>query len=280
MTATITNHLGQSLTGEVRCWMGRRIVEVETPDGARHIGRLRRDPQPAPRADAAGCHCGRDGGGVMLTITDLFCGAGGSGLGAQAAGYQLVMAANHWRRAIDTHAANFPDTEHDCADISQVNPRRYRTTDVLWASPECTNHSQAKGRRRTLDQPDMFGDTLPDEAAERSRATMYDVPRFAEQHRYRAIVVENVVEVVKWVGFRGWLVTMDDHGYDHEIVCLNSMHAPAMAAPRAPQSRDRVYVVCGARASPARTSHRDRWPGAPSAAMRARRGRRGRTAAP
>jgi hypothetical protein len=50
MTATITNHLGQSLTGEVRCWMGRRIVEVETPDGARHIGRLRPDPQPAPPA--------------------------------------------------------------------------------------------------------------------------------------------------------------------------------------------------------------------------------------
>jgi hypothetical protein len=50
MTATITNHLGRSLTGEVRCWMGRRIVEVETPDGARHIGRLRPD-RPAPRAD-------------------------------------------------------------------------------------------------------------------------------------------------------------------------------------------------------------------------------------
>ena len=40
-----------------------------------------------------------------------------------------------------THAANFPDTEHDCADVSQVDPRRYPTTDVLWASPECTNHS-------------------------------------------------------------------------------------------------------------------------------------------
>jgi hypothetical protein len=50
VTATITNHLGQFLTGEVRCWMGRRIVEVETPDGARHIGRLRPDPQPAPPA--------------------------------------------------------------------------------------------------------------------------------------------------------------------------------------------------------------------------------------
>lgn len=180
---------------------------------------------------------------MTLTITDLFCGAGGSGLGAHAAGYRLVMAANHWAKAIETHAANFPDTEHDCADISQVNPRRYRLTDVLWASPECTNHSQAKGRRRVQIGPDLFGETLPDEAAERSRATMWDVPRFAEHHTYRAIVVENVVEAAKWVGWRGWLTAMDDLGYDHQLVSLNSMHAQAIAAPRAPQSRDRLYIV-------------------------------------
>jgi hypothetical protein len=40
MTATITDHRGATLTGEIRCWMGRRVVEIETPDGARHIGRL------------------------------------------------------------------------------------------------------------------------------------------------------------------------------------------------------------------------------------------------
>jgi DNA (cytosine-5)-methyltransferase 1 len=179
----------------------------------------------------------------VLTITDLFCGAGGSGLGAAAAGYRLVMAANHWQQAILTHAANFPDTEHDCADVSQVDPRRYRTTDVLWASPECTNHSQAKGKARRGDgQPDLFGETLPDAAAERSRATMWDVPRFAEQHAYRAIVVENVVEAARWVLFPAWLHAMDCLGYDHQVVSLNSMHAPAITAPRAPQSRDRLYV--------------------------------------
>lgn len=181
---------------------------------------------------------------MSLTITDLFCGAGGSGLGAHAAGYDLVMAANHWQKAIDTHAANFPDTEHDCADISQVDPRRYSTTDVLWASPECTNHSQAKGTRKPVQAgADLFGDTLPDEAGERSRATMWDVPRFAEHHAYRAVVVENVVEAAKWVMFPAWLMAMDCLGYDHQLVSLNSMHAQAIAAPRAPQSRDRLYIV-------------------------------------
>lgn len=180
----------------------------------------------------------------MTTVTDLFCGAGGSGLGATAVpGVQLRMAANHWQRAIDTHSTNFPDVEHDCADISQVDPRRYPYTDILWASPECTNHSQAKGRKRFTGQPDLFGETLPDEASERSRATMWDVPRFAEHHRYAAVIVENVVDAAKWVMWPAWLHAMELLGYRHEVVYLNSMHAPAIAAPRAPQSRDRLYVV-------------------------------------
>lgn len=178
-----------------------------------------------------------------LDTTDLFCGAGGSALGALAAGFKVRIAANHWQQAIETHAANFPDTEHDCADISQIDPRRYPRTRVLWGSPECTNHSQAKGRKRTQSGPDLFGDTLPDAAAERSRATMWDIPRFAEYHRYEAVIVENVVEAAKWVMFPAWLQAMTLLGYDYQLVSLNSMHAPTINAPRAPQSRDRLYIV-------------------------------------
>jgi len=153
------------------------------------------------------------------------------------------MASNHWRLAIDTHQTNHPDADHDCVDLSQVDPRRYPTTDLLWASPECTNHSQAKGIKRNVDTtPDMFGDVLPDEAADRSRATMWDVPRFAERHRYRAIIVENVVDAAKWVMWPAWLQAMQLLGYEHHVVYLNSMHAQALGAP-APQSRDRMYVV-------------------------------------
>lgn len=181
---------------------------------------------------------------MTTTVTDLFCGAGGSALGAHAVpGVDVVMAANHWQMAVDTHQQNFPDTAHDCADISQARPERYPYTDILWASPECTNHSVAKGRRRVTNQPDLFGETLPDEASERSRATMWDVVRFTEHHRYAAVIVENVVDAARWVLFDAWLRAMETLGYRHRIVYLNSMHAPAMAAPRAPQSRDRIYVV-------------------------------------
>ena len=74
-------------------------------------------------------------------------------------GVRCGMAANHWQLAVDTHNTNHPDADHDCADISQVDPRRYPRTDLLWASPECTNHSQAKGTQaQSTPQPDLFGD--------------------------------------------------------------------------------------------------------------------------
>lgn len=172
-----------------------------------------------------------------ITVTDLFCGAGGSSIGAEKAGARLTMAANHWRLAIDTHNTNFPHADHDCADVSQVNPRRYPRTDILIASPECTNHSQAKARK-------VAGPTIWDaepaglDEQERSRATMWDVPRFAEWHRYDLVIVENVVEAARWLPFEAWLASMHALGYEHRILSLNSF----VAYPT-PQSRDRMYVV-------------------------------------
>ncbi|MEV6669945.1 DNA cytosine methyltransferase [Streptomyces sp. NPDC051162] len=188
----------------------------------------------------------------MLTLTDLFCGAGGSSTGAVAVpGVAVRMAANHARHAVDTHQANHPDADHDCADLSQVEPRRYPATDILWASPECTNHSIAKGRRRGhgAHGDGLFAEDGTDETALRSRATMHDVPRFAEVHQYRAIVVENVVDAYWWgpkaapgAAFQAWLSALHAWGYEHRIVWMNSMHAAAYG-PAAPQSRDRMYVV-------------------------------------
>jgi len=182
-----------------------------------------------------------------LTVTDLFCGAGGSSSGLAAAGFKIVIAANHWTQAIESHQINHPETDHSNADISQVNPGYFPRTDILWASPECTNHSVAKGVKRQRAEDAMLFEVdgtqpLPDEAANRSRATMWDVPRFAEHHRYRAIIIENVVDAAKWVPFPAWLMTMELLGYAHEQVWLNSMHAQAFGLP-APQSRDRMYVV-------------------------------------
>lgn len=77
----------------------------------------------------------------------------------------------------------------------------------------------------------MFGLTLPDEAAERSRATMWDVVRFAEPHRYRAIVVENVAAAARWELWEAWRHALAALGYQLKVVYLNSMHASAAGLP-------------------------------------------------
>lgn len=179
-----------------------------------------------------------------LTATDQFCGAGGSSQGIRNlarkyhGGLEVKLALNHWRLAIETHNTNFPETIHDCTDISASDPRRYPSTDILITSPECTNHSLAKGAKRVKSQMDLFSAGKLDPSAERSRATMWDVPRFAEYHNYNLIVVENVVDAREWVLFDAWLQAMHLLGYKHKCAYLNSMFCHPT-----PQSRDRMYVV-------------------------------------
>ena len=179
-----------------------------------------------------------------VTMSDYYCGAGGSSTGAVALGVTVKMAVNHWDLAIATHNTNHPDTDHDKADINKADPARYPRTTIGWFSPECTYWSSARGEKLPDGQLawDFFGDSLPNEAADRSRMGMWDVPRFTAYHRYEIVIVENVPRVVKGVQWQSWLRSMHDLGYLHEVVWLNSMHA-ATAGPGAPQSRDRVYIV-------------------------------------
>lgn len=176
-----------------------------------------------------------------LTVTDQFCGAGGSSQGARKAGLEVKLALNHWKLAIETHNTNFPDTLHDCTDISACDPRRYPSTHILLTSPECTTHSPAGGNRHKTVKAtlDLFDKGIIDPSTERSRATMWDVCRFAEYHNYEIIIVENVVEArSQWALFDVWLQAMHRLGYNHKCLYLNSMHFWPT-----PQSRDRMYVV-------------------------------------
>lgn len=174
-----------------------------------------------------------------ITVTDQFCGGGGSTIGAKRAGLIVLEAQNHWKRAVETYSANHQNTRVHHADVSNTDPRKLATTDMLITSPECTTHSPAGGNRlRVIPQRDMFAPDIDDPKFERSRATMQDVIRYAEYHRYECIVVENVVEVTRWPLFSWWLDGMRMLGYEFRIVSLNSMFCWPT-----PQSRDRIYIV-------------------------------------
>jgi DNA (cytosine-5)-methyltransferase 1 len=202
---------------------------------------------------------------MTLTLVDFFCGAGGSSQGAVAVpGVTARLAANHWQRAIDTHAANFPGTDHYRGDLHDADVRKFPAGDLFWASPECPAWSQARGRQRDFDrQPDLFGEVLPDEAADRSRALMWDVPRYLEAMTLRgtpvlAGVVENVTDVRAWSHWHLWAAAIRNLGYRTRLVAINSMHARPRVTVPAPQSRDRLYLAYWA-VSLGRDPDWDRW---------------------
>ncbi|MEM9236787.1 MAG: DNA cytosine methyltransferase [Verrucomicrobiota bacterium] len=177
-------------------------------------------------------------------IVDLFCGAGGTSAGAVEAVTALgkrpkVTAINHWPVAIDTHTVNHPDSRHLCTGIDAVNPRElYREgqLDMLWASPECTHHSIARGGKPINDQ---------------SRATAWCVVRWAEALRPPVILIENVPEFQTWgpIGsngrplasrkgetFRAWLAALESLGYktDFRLLCAADYGDPT--------TRTRLFV--------------------------------------
>ncbi|RKN40943.1 DNA cytosine methyltransferase [Streptomyces hoynatensis] len=183
---------------------------------------------------------------------DWFCGAGGSSQGAHAVpGVRVERAANHWSLAIESHAANFPGTDHYRGDIREAPVERWPVTDIFWASPECPQWSNARGKKRDFDaslQAALFDGFGPSEEVERSRALMEEVPMYLRGVIERgglvkAGVVENVIDVRAWDQWDRWLGEIRKLGYDTRVIALNSMHAEPRTVHRAPQSRDRLYVA-------------------------------------
>lgn len=168
----------------------------------------------------------------MRTIraADLFCGAGGTSTGLRRAcetlGYKLdLFAVNHWDIAIATHSANHPEAQHMCASIDTVDPRKAvpgGRLDILWASPECTFFSVARGGKPVTDQ---------------GRASAWLILRWIELLYIETVMIENVKEFLDWgpVGadgrplkskkgetFRAFIASLQSFGYRVEWKVLNA----------------------------------------------------------
>lgn len=121
-------------------------------------------------------------------IVDLFAGGGGASCGIEmATGRQVDLAINHDAAAVALHMSNHPQTLHYVADVFEVDPREAcqgRPVGLLWASPDCTDHSKAKGGKPIRTR--------------KRRALAWAVKRWAGQVRPRVIFLENVEEFVDW----------------------------------------------------------------------------------
>ncbi len=125
--------------------------------------------------------------GPMDICVDLFAGGGGTSCGFEAAmGFSPDIAVNHSPEAIAMHAANHPMTKHYQTDVWEVDPVEVcagRPVGMLWASPDCTHFSKAKGgcpRSRKI------------------RSLAWVVVRWAKEVRPKVILLENVEEFKTW----------------------------------------------------------------------------------
>lgn len=164
----------------------------------------------------------------MTRVVDYFAGAGGFTLGAELAGARVVAAVNHWRLAVETHAANHPHVVHACEDLTRFDPRRLPDADGLVASPACQGHTRARGVAAGAD-----GDARWDA----SRATAWSVVDFAEIRRPRWIVCENVVDFTRWTLLPSWLDALARLGYRTRVQTCDA------ARWGVPQERPRTIVT-------------------------------------
>lgn len=135
---------------------------------------LKGDPLPHLAADAD-------------VDVDLFAGGGGASTGyEQAMGKSPDIAINHDMEALAMHMANHPDTIHYCQTIINVHPLTAtggRLVRDLWASPDCTHFSKAKGGKPR---------------SQNIRDLAWTVVRWARLTRPKRISLENVEEFKTW----------------------------------------------------------------------------------
>lgn len=120
-------------------------------------------------------------------IIDCFAGGGGASVGIEMAlGRPVDIAIDHDEQAIRMHKTNHPQTLHLTEDIFKVDLEKYvhgQHVALMWASPDCTSHSKAKGG-----QPRKQGlRILPWAVYKHARKILPDV-----------IIMENVEEIQQW----------------------------------------------------------------------------------
>lgn len=173
----------------------------------------------------------------MVRTVDLFCGGGLSSWGAQMGGAEIVAGVDAWDKAAATFKRNFPRAIVKNARLSmetgpEILGREIGPVELLIASPECTNHSIAKGNKPRCEDSQRSGSF----AVEFLRKMGNKAPRW--------VVLENVAPWQNWSGYDLLIDGLDDLGYRSKTRVFNA------TAFGVPQARKRLFVVCDRKGEP------------------------------
>lgn len=164
---------------------------------------------------------------MKLRTVDLFCGGGGSSWGAKAAGAEIVCGVDAWDLAARTFESNFRKATAIHATLTEnCGPEtigKVGRIDLILASPECTNHTCAKGSKPR------------DEGSKRTARYLLN---FASRLKPRFMVLENVVQMRSWHGYNPLIDELRELGY---FVTPQVLDAADFGVP---QTRRRLFLLC------------------------------------
>lgn len=163
---------------------------------------------------------------MLIRGLDIFSGAGGSSAGARATGVEVAAGIDLCSIATQTFAANFPAAKAITHRLEDINLSALRKQigeiDILLASPECTNHTCAKGGAPR---------------SEYSRATAMLVVEYARAFRPRWLVIENVIQMRIWHRYNELKQSLQNLGYRLGEQVLDASDFGV------PQTRRRLFLV-------------------------------------
>lgn len=179
-----------------------------------------------------------------MRLIDLFCGAGGASLGAEAAGLEVVGAYDHSATAIRGHRALMPDTPAHQVDLEVVDASELAEADATWASPPCQPFSQGGARGADADHRNGYPWLL----------------RLMRERPTRWLVIENVpglAQHARTAGCRAPLFPLGSgcsgcylehvRGELEQLFPVVELRELNAADYGLPQERKRLITVCGPR---------------------------------
>lgn len=161
---------------------------------------------------------------AQFSFVDLFCGGGFGARGAVAAGGSPLLSVDLWDIATATYKKNFGGADVHTDRVENISPRLLsgRMVDLLLTSPECTNHTHARGARPKNDA---------------SRDTAFSSLEWVDSAKPKWIVMENVPNMKGWARYGELRSELESLGYGvtDQVLCSSDFGVP--------QRRRRLFVT-------------------------------------
>ncbi|HEL4298235.1 TPA: DNA cytosine methyltransferase [Stenotrophomonas maltophilia] len=159
-----------------------------------------------------------------FSFVDLFCGGGFGARGAMGAGGSPLLSVDLWDIATATYKRNFRSSDVRTDRVENVSPSSVsaRRVDLLLTSPECTNHTHARGSRPRDDA---------------SRDTAFSSLEWVDFLKPKWIVMENVPNMKGWERYAELRSELEGLGYGvtEQVLCASNFGVP--------QRRRRLFVT-------------------------------------